>query len=193
MNTIKWLGIAVVALVVAAIGLSAYGASKWARATDNLLRQLESARLPQTVARYDIRQLAGLPPPVQRYFRAVLKDGQPMIAAVSVDHVGSFNMGETADQWKPFTSLQRVVTQRPGFVWNASISLFPGIPVRVHDAFVAGNGILHPAILGMSTLLPGDRFRQFLAYCPKNFITLARVARHWNLHRSARAAAAIRP
>ncbi len=153
MDAIKWLGISVGVLVIVAVVLSTYGAFKWARATDKLLEQLEAARQPLAPARYDVQQLDGLPTPVQRYFRTVLKDGQPMIAAASVDHIGSFNMGETVDQWKPFTSRQRVVTQRPGFVWNASVSLLPGLSVRVHDAYVAGIGILHPAILGLITLM----------------------------------------
>jgi hypothetical protein len=29
-------------------------------------------------------------------------------------HHGTFNMGETTDQWKPFTSDQQVITQHPG-------------------------------------------------------------------------------
>lgn len=62
-------------------------------------------------------------------------------------------MGERADQWKPFTSTQRVVTRRPGFVWDGKVVMMPGLPVHVHDAYVAGEGILHPAILGLFTLM----------------------------------------
>jgi hypothetical protein len=54
--------------------------------------------------------------------------------------------------WLPFTSQQRVVTGRPGFVWNARMTLLPGIAIHVHDAYVAGVGILHPAILGLLSL-----------------------------------------
>jgi len=42
-----------------------------------------------------------------------------------------------------------VVTRRPGFDWDARISLLPGIAVRVHDAYVAGEGLLHAAVLAM--------------------------------------------
>ena len=58
-------------------------------------------------------------------------------------------MSETAEQWKPFTSEQRVVTRRPGFDWDARIRMFPGVPVHVHDAYVAGAGTLHGAIAGL--------------------------------------------
>ena len=51
-----------------------------------------------------------------------------------------------------FTSEQRVVTNRPGFVWNARMALLPGIAILVHDAYAAGVGTLHPAALGLFSL-----------------------------------------
>lgn len=93
-----------------------------------------------------------MPPPVQRYFRAVLKDGQPIVAAARVEHIGTFNLKQPGQQWKPFTSNQWVVTRRRGFVWNGRIAMFPGIAVYVHDAYVGGEGILNPAILGLFSL-----------------------------------------
>jgi hypothetical protein len=49
----------------------------------------------------------------------VLKEGQPIIAAASLEVFGTFNLSATGEQWKPFTSQQRVVTRRPGFLWAA--------------------------------------------------------------------------
>ena len=129
-----------------------YGAWRWDAGTRELRARLEAARQPLRTARYDARELDGLPPPVQRYFRAVLKVGQPMVAAASMEHDGTFNMSEAGEQWKPFTSTQRVLTRRPGFDWNGRISMLPGLPVRVHDAYVAGEGILHATLLGLITL-----------------------------------------
>jgi hypothetical protein len=105
---------------------------------------------PQVV---HFRELDDLPAPVQRYFRKVLKDGQPMVAGVDVRHSGTFNMCETTDQRKPFTSEQRVLTRRPGFDWNARMAVIPGLPVLVHDAYVAGEGILHVALFGLFSLV----------------------------------------
>jgi hypothetical protein len=93
-----------------------------------------------------------MPAPVQRHFRAVLKDGQPMIASVKVAHAGQFSLGETEAKWVPFTSSQAVVTRRPGFAWDARMRMAPGINVFVHDAYVAGEGILHATLLGLVTL-----------------------------------------
>jgi hypothetical protein len=129
-----------------------YGAFRWNARTRELREQLEAARVPLHPRAVDFGELEGLPVVVQRYLRRVLKEGQPMVAAVSVQHNGRMNMGAASEQWKPFTSEQRVVTQRPGFDWNARISMLPGVPVRVHDAYVAGDGILHAAVLGLFTV-----------------------------------------
>ena len=58
-------------------------------------------------------------------------------------------MSASAEQWKPFTSEQRVSTQRPGFDWDALVMMFPGVPVHVDDTYIAGTGLLHGAVLGL--------------------------------------------
>lgn len=152
MTWITWLVLAIAVLLAGVLWLAAYGASRWADLTQALMRQLEVVRLPPPHARFDVRELEGLPAPVQRYFRAVLTDGQPIVAAVTVEHTGTFNLSQTGEQWRPFTSLQRVVTHRPGFVWDGRIALIPGIAVHVHDAYIAGVGILKPSVLGLYPL-----------------------------------------
>ncbi|MEG4046649.1 DUF6920 family protein [Microcoleus sp. Pol17_C1] len=101
---------------------------------------------------FDAREIADLPQPVQRYFRAVLEDGQPLIATARVSHEGTFNMSETAEKWSAFNSTQLVITQRPGFDWDGRIAMSPGINAFVHDAYISGEGILHAALLGLVTL-----------------------------------------
>jgi hypothetical protein len=130
-----------------------YGSRRWNVGTQELRARLDAARLPVRPQAVDFRELEGVPAPVQRYFRAVLKAGQPMVAGVRVRHSGTFNMGETADQWKLFTSDQKVVTQRPGFDWDGRIAMMPGVPARVHDAYVAGEGILRASLLGLFPLV----------------------------------------
>ena len=154
MTTLKWIGVGGVVLAVLAAGLLLYGQARWSRLTAQLMSRLEAAREAPRPARYDAaRELEGLPPVVQRYFRSVLRDGAPMIAAATVQHVGTFNMSSNGgEQWHPFTSTQRVVTRRPGFVWNGRVKMAPGLAVHVHDAYVAGEGLLQPAVAGLFTL-----------------------------------------
>ena len=72
---IVWAGLALGAIVAIAIGLTAYGAMHWAKKTRALLSRLEKSRIPLTTAHYNDHELAGLPMPVMRYFRSVLKNG----------------------------------------------------------------------------------------------------------------------
>ncbi len=152
MTWIAWATAGLGVVVAAGIGLVAFGSSRWAGATRALLARLEATRLPATAARYDARELEGLPAPVQRYFRAVLKDGQRVISAATVEHAGTFNLSQTGEQWKPFISRQKVVTRSPGFVWNGHVTVMPGLAVHVHDAYIAGVGILKPSVLGLYAL-----------------------------------------
>ena len=41
---------------------------------------------------------------------------------------------------------------RPGFDWDGRIAMVPGLTVRVHDAYAAGEGLLHASLLGLVTL-----------------------------------------
>jgi hypothetical protein len=149
------LNVGVILLLVLVAVLAAalmFGASRWDAGTEVLRAQLDAARVPVRPETVEFRELDGLPAPVQRFFRTALTEGQPMVAQVRVQHRGTFNMGEADDQWKPFTSDQKVVTQRPGFDWNGRIAMIPGLPVRVHDAYIAGEGLLHASLLGLVSL-----------------------------------------
>jgi hypothetical protein len=105
------------------VAARAYGAQRWAAATDALHTRLESAHQPHHVQRYSTDELRDLPAPVQRYFRTVLREGQPIITAATITHTGTFNMSETGEQWRPFTSSQQVTTQRLGFAVPPAIQL----------------------------------------------------------------------
>jgi hypothetical protein len=154
MAWLKGLFIALVVVATLAAVLVAYGAWRWEARTRALLQHLEAARAAPTTSRFDsARELGGLPAPVQRYFRAVLAEGQSIVTAASLGHHGTFNMSGDGERWVPFTSTQRVLTRRPGFVWDASMPMAPGLAVRVHDAYVAGEGILHAALFGLFTVM----------------------------------------
>jgi hypothetical protein len=154
MDWLQWFGLILCALVVAAAALFVYGNWRWTVDTRLLMYRLDAGRFSKqqrglAPARYSERELIGLPTPVQRYFRAVLKDGQPIIAAATFELAGTLNMSPTGEQWKSFTSKQRAITGHPGFLWDARIAMRPGLTVRVVDSYIAGEGLLHAAILGL--------------------------------------------
>jgi hypothetical protein len=147
-----WIGAGLLGLIVVYCGLLAFGAMLWSRSMVTLVTRLQAGREPRLRKHYDAGDLAGLPAPVQRYFRAVLTDGQRIVTGVRLAQSGDFNLGTVADRWASFTATQHFATRAPGFVWDARIAMFPGVPVRVVDAFVGGEGLLRPTILGLWSL-----------------------------------------
>lgn len=138
------------ALLVLALGAAlVLGQGLWARSAEDLRRKLDAEQREGGPAVFRSEALAGLPDPVQRYLRAVLAEGQPVVTGVRIVHRGMFNMSEAGENWKPFTSDQKVVTDRPGFDWEARIRMAPGVPVFVRDAYAAGEGVLKAAIWGV--------------------------------------------
>ena len=135
------------------MGAWLYGVRRWSSETRELRSRLDSARGPVRPRAVDFRELDGLPAPVRRYFRAALGEGRPMVTEARARHTGTFNMGEASDNWRPFTSDQVVVTRRPGFDWNGRVMMLPGLSVRVHDAYVAGEGALHASVLGLISVV----------------------------------------
>jgi hypothetical protein len=156
----KWLsllGLTLAFLVVAALTLRWVGERRWSESIHVHMTELDESRTSSPrqspYATYsEARELSGLPAPVQRYFRAVLRDGQPIIAEATIAMTGTINLSTTSEQWKPFTSQQRAVTRRPGFLWDAKVSMFPGLSARVEDSYIAGRGRLVAKLLGLFTV-----------------------------------------
>jgi hypothetical protein len=149
---IKWT-LLITVLLIALVGLaSLYGRYQWRLGTDRLRNQLTRGQQNIQPKIYDPKELEGLPAPVQRFFRAVLKDGQPIVAAANLSQRGLFNMSETENKWSPFTATQLVTTQHLGFDWDARIQMAPGVSAFVHDSYVLGEGKLHASLLGLLTV-----------------------------------------
>ncbi|MCB6180131.1 hypothetical protein LHP98_18605 [Rhodobacter sp. Har01] len=157
MEPLRWAGGALV-LLAAYGGLGALGAWRWSQASTRLVARLDATATRRPAATYRAAEVAALPDPVRRYFEAVLTDGQPIIRTADLSMRGRFNMSLSAQQWKPFTSVQHVTNSRPGFVWDAWITMFPGLPIRVTDSYIGGRGQLNPALLGLIPVgkLEGD-------------------------------------
>ena len=149
--TTTWIVLIVAPLALAAL-LAVCGACRWTRGSRKLHARLEAARTPVHPLRVELGEIEGAPAPVQAYLRAALTDGHPMVAGVRVRHSGTIDMGETTERWRPFSSKQRVIVQRPGFDWDARVRMMPGLVVRVHDAYVAGEGMLHAELFGLLTV-----------------------------------------
>jgi hypothetical protein len=92
-------------LLIVLLGLaSLHSRCRWQAGADRLRTKLASGRRTIKPRIYDPKKLEGLPAPVQRFFKTVLKEGQPIVAAVKFVHKGQFNMSKTETKWSSFTS-----------------------------------------------------------------------------------------
>ena len=149
---IEWIAVVGV-LIIVSFGIAAiYGNYRWQSDTDGLRAKLTNGRQTIKPQIYDQREVEGLPDPVQRFFKTVLKDGQAIVAMVKLSQQGQFNLNETEAKWNPFTATQLVMTQRLGFDWDARIQMAPGVNAFVHDTYLLGEGSLHASLLGLFTL-----------------------------------------
>jgi hypothetical protein len=101
---------------------------------------------------YRVDELAGLPAPVVRYFRLVLRDGQARVRMARVRQAGTMKMGDAESTWRPFAARELFRVSSPGFLWDASIAQAPGLPVYVRDGYTDGVGALRASVLGLKTV-----------------------------------------
>lgn len=78
------------------------------------------------------------PPPVRRYFRRVLKDGQACIASARFVQSGALVLRPGGTEWAEFEAVEVVSGMRPGLLWNAKIDIAPLLHVRVLDSYRDG-------------------------------------------------------
>jgi hypothetical protein len=148
----KWL-IIISALILVSIGtIVIYSKNRWRINTDTRRAKLANGQQIIKPNFYTEAELEGLPTPVQQFFRKVLSNGQPIIATAKLTQQGQFNMSETEAKWSPFTATQILITQRPGFDWDAYIQIVLGMNVFVHDTYLLEEGNLHASLLGLFTL-----------------------------------------
>lgn len=140
------------------------GQRRWMRASSAFKARLGAAAQPTRIPVYSEQELDGLPAPVARYLRQVLREGQPMIRRARIEWRGEFNMGQPgADHWKPFEATQDYTVCPPGFVWDARIAMAPAIPVLVRDMFLEGRGSMRGKIAGWITVVDAAQTPQLSA------------------------------
>lgn len=169
----------VVALLAAAVGFGTYQFDARTRSFEEQLERSAAVSEPSAPEQRATKERRvtqeRLPAPVERYLRKVVPQSAPEVRGVLLEQMGTFNVGEGAESWKPFTATHRATTEPPGFVWAARVRFLPGLAVLVHDAYVEQRGTLAPWFLGLFPLgevtdeggevARGELFR-FLAEAP---------------------------
>jgi hypothetical protein len=116
--------IVVIILIIGKINLSI----KFGREVKELFAQ--SKNISDQV--YHKAQLDGLPEPVQRYFKHILKEGQPYISYARIKHDGQFKT-DLEKGWINITGEQYATTEKPGFIWKGTTSMFVARDMYISD------------------------------------------------------------
>lgn len=147
-----WLRLTIAIIVLFGIASSAaigIGTLRWNSKTSHMVEKLLSATKRRETAMVSFKDLTTRPPPVARYFRMALTEGQPFIRSARILHSGDFLTSVENNGWSPFTSTQRFAIHPPGFVWDAKIRMAPLMSVRVRDAYLAGQGLMEARVLAI--------------------------------------------
>ncbi len=126
--------------------------------TARLVSELERAGTPAG-GRVALDSIGPLPAPVERYFRLVLRDGQPRVRSVRMRQSGTFRSGERGDPeagWSRFLATQWLTADPPGFVWEARIRMAPLLGVRVCDGYVAGRATMRATLASLVTVVDAE-------------------------------------
>jgi hypothetical protein len=102
------------------------------------------------------RRISALPEPVQRYFRYVLKEGQPYISYARLKHDGQFKTGMDKD-WVNIEGEQYFTCEKPGFIWKGNLS-----PFTARDMFINDKGRLIVSLFSTFKIVngEGDKYNQ---------------------------------
>lgn len=136
----KWALIASAVIVVCAVIAVFIGQAREISKADMLVETLVQSSSGPVTGTVDFDSFSRLPPPVARYFRRVLADGQGLIKTVWIRQSGLLRTSTTTDAWSSFTARQVVAPPATGFVWNARVKMPFATHVRVLDSYIAGVG-----------------------------------------------------
>lgn len=87
-----------------------------------------------------MRELATLPEPVARFFKASLPQNASFPKKAFFRQRGKIKAQADGDKWMRFKAAQTFHIDAPGFVWNAKIFPFPLLHISVQDSYLNGIG-----------------------------------------------------
>jgi hypothetical protein len=138
--------VALFAFVVVAL-LAAANAT-WKSRTTELLLRLDAGTLAPVDSVFTPAMLDSLPAPVARYLRASVHPGAPLAWRAVVRQQGQFRADTAQAGWWTFDSEEHFGARPPGFVWDARMSMLPGVRVFVRDALVSSEGSTQARLAG---------------------------------------------
>ncbi|MGC8858839.1 MAG: DUF6544 family protein [Ignavibacteria bacterium] len=114
------------------------------------IRQLFSNSPMVSSIKFSYTQIENLPEPVKKYFKLVLKEGQPYISYVRLKHNGYFRTKPNG-KWVQIKGQEYFTAYIPGFIWKGSTKLFHAL-----DMFIAGKGKLFVYLFRIIRILKSE-------------------------------------
>jgi len=140
------ISLAIVVVLLVAVGR--IGSALWNKATVRTVVKLHQAVTPGEAKAFSSQALDGLPAPVARYLRLVLRDGQPVVRSARLVQEGEMRLRRTERRWSPFTAQQEFTVPSAGFVWDARVRMLPILSARIRDSYIAGKGSMRGKLFG---------------------------------------------
>lgn len=113
-----------------------------------------------------------LPEPVAKYFRKVLREGQPLIRGANLSQTGEIRTSAKG-KWRTFHAMESFSLSKPAYSWNATIRILPFLKMNVQDAYCNGDAAMRASLGGVQVLhvcddqrLAAAALQRFLAEAP---------------------------
>jgi hypothetical protein len=149
--------VAVLVLLAVFPLVALFGSFLWNRGTDAVavrLRALPAAAAdPALSPAIADGEIALLPAPVARYLRAVIPAGSRPVTEARFRWEGELLASPGGKKWRAFEAEQLCRVAPAGFVWNAAMSVLPGVGIFARDSFAGGEGSLEVTVMGIHSLL----------------------------------------
>lgn len=146
---VKIVGIILIVSAIIVTSLLVWGRWQWAQYVAKLSGQVMSAARPVAGERVRLAETDALPEPVKRYFHHVLQEGQPLIKTVRLHQEGGFRTSPDTKDWLPLRADQYFSTTPRAFMWDAAITMVPGLSVLVCDSYLQGKGHMQGKVLAL--------------------------------------------
>ncbi|MDE1947411.1 MAG: hypothetical protein KGL43_24780 [Burkholderiales bacterium] len=121
-----------------------------------ILNAPSPARDSALAARQRESAMAELPPPVRRYLRLALPQGGVPIQQARLHQVGRLRTSLGAERWLRFDADHCIEPENGDFDWNARAVGASGLPIRVRDSLVNGQGSSRVSLLSTLRLRGGN-------------------------------------
>jgi len=139
---------AMLAVIVAVVvGVVLGGRIVFERRLDREIDGFLAGARPVDAAVLTTREIAQLPAPVQRWLAYSNVLGTNVPATVRLRQEGAFQMEGRG--WMPFAAEQYFTISPPGFLWKATFTMAPMLPVKGRDRYRSGEGSIEMRVLSL--------------------------------------------